>query len=664
MVEFFGLEREQKERVLGGLDQLRAGEREEVLVQALADDSPEIRHKSVVHCRRLKIWKLFPFVMWASREWRGEMRKEAKYCLLTMPADELSSLAERQLGSVVFSMRAYALELLGNLARIDDFHKVAPLLFDYKIDVRDQARKTLRLMIERQLEEETDREDPRNHPPSPQLSEAIQLLFKLADGPDRVTGAAAGDVLIDIGRRYAVDFWKGYQKLSIRGRETIFNLFGKREDPVVLAVIFQGLLVPNDSVVNKCVHILDRLFPRVGAGRLLGIVQSLPEPLLPDLARQMAQTQILDEFIGRFEGIPAPQKDFLFDLIEFVDSRPYSDFLEQCLRNSDELVVYRAVRLLKDMEGRDYTEQFMELLKKENPEILLLVLAYVQKHGSTKCIPPLTRVLAHSDERVTRLALETIFRLSREHLLARYDELSPSSRRDIVQILSRLDESFVEALSEDITRLSSMEKIHLVNILEILGQESKIQKTLKRLSQEPDERVRATVAKALRIFTEAKEKLNLTRAFLDDTDTRVRANAIETIDRVEDQEMMDRLIGLSRSPNSRERANSIKKLWELGYQDFEISLIQMLSDPDEWTRASAVWVLGEIEAPHLVHMIEEKLEDSSPAVRENAVRALGKQGSEEKIRQMTEFLEDSDRRVREAAREVMRKRLKLSYEIQ
>jgi HEAT repeat protein len=102
----------------------------------------------------------------------------------------------------------------------------------------------------------------------------------------------------------------------------------------------------------------------------------------------------------------------------------------------------------------------------------------------------------------------------------------------------------------------------------------------------------------------------------------------------------------------------------LGYQDFEISLIQMLSDPDEWTRASAVWVLGEIEAPHLVHMIEKKLDDSSPAVRENAVRALGKQGSEEKIRQMTEFLEDSDRRVREAAREVMRKRLKLSYEIQ
>jgi HEAT repeat protein len=495
------------------------------------------------------------------------------------------------------------------------------------------------------------------------LSKAIRWLYELMDGPDQINGMMAGRILVDFGALAPDVFWQRFGSMALKGRDTLARVLLQREDESALMVLYAGLLQASEQQASKCRQLLQRSLGNGIEPAHLSVLESLSEQTQARVARRMALYGLLREFLARFDRIAARQRGVVFDLLEHLDCRPYEPFLLSCLEREDDLLVYRALRLLIQLEDGGYMEEFKNLLHRSDPEILLAVLEYMRVHGDVGVIPSLSPLLAHWDERVARQTVTTVFQLSRQHLLARYEDLNESSRQEIINLLHRLDEDFVEELCEDLSRLSSQEKVHLVNILEIVGQESKIQSALLKLSREPDQRVRATVAKAIQIFSEAQKKLELTRAFLEDEDTRVRANAVESLQNVDNEEIRQRLIRMTRSPHRRERANAIKKLWDLGYRDFEMSLVQMLDEPDEWTRASAVWVLGEIEAPHLSDLVEEKLDDESAVVRENAIQALNKRGTTEQVRQLTRFLEDPDRRVREAAQMAMRQRLNLSYEI-
>jgi len=668
MIDFLALDRRQKERILQSVEKLRSEDRREVLSQALGDEEAALRQAAIEQIDRLKLAVLYPNVLWAAREAKNGVREAACRCVLALSSQELRRLVYPELGSVVPALRMFALDLLAERGDLKDLPWLLPLLSDYKIDVREQARRALKRIFERELENCRSRRSPgvsplEEAPVEPPLRSAAKVLFELADGPDRITATTAGDILIDYGNLVPGTFWREYRSLSLPGREIFTQLVASREGASGVRLLYLGLVCPEERIARPCATLLLRLMHRQGIGLHLEVLKEFKESLLAKLARQMARYELVRDLVHHFDLTPSPLKEVVFDLLEQLDCRDYVPFLESCLKQEDDLLVYRALGLLIPLERRNYVEDFRALLSRDNPEILLAVLEYLRERADPDILPDLGRLLAHEDERVGRAAIETVFQLSRRHLLARYGDLTPQGREEIIKLLHRVDESFVDALFEDIAALSSQEKVHLVNILEILGQESKIQATLLRLSKEPDQRVRATVAKALQIFSEAKQRLELTRTFLQDEDTRVRANAIESLDRVEDGGVLDRLIELTRSSNSRERANAIKKLWEQGYRDFELSLVRMLQEPDEWTRASAVWVLGEMEAPHLVELLEEALEDPGAVVRENAVRALGKQGSIEQVRRLTACLEDPDRRVREAAREVMRHRLNLSYEI-
>ena len=666
MVDFIGLEKEQKEKVLRELTRLRSDEQKEVLTQALVDENPDIVEQAIDWVESTNNSALYSNLMWIVREPKSKFRSAVISCLMALPEESFRKVITQEMGSVVFSVRYFALELLAERGDLRDFRNLLPLLFDYKIDVRIKARLALNRIIGRELKRHESRRSSGVALLESQkrdLEYAATWLFRLVDGPDQITAEAAANILIDFGNLEPEGFWKGYSRLKLRSREVLVRLFLRREDATVLRLLICGLLYQERMAADKCVWLLNRLLLKTGPAPILELLQGFSESIQVQLARRMAQSDLLGDLVHRFEMTPEHLKGVLFDFLEQVDYRMYVDFLEGCLKRENPLTVYRALRLLIPLDHRNYVEDFLPLLECGDPEVLLLVLEYLCQRADISIFPKISPLLTHSDERIVRQTVEAVFSLSRHHLLDRYKDLSAAARQEIVKLLHRMDESFVEALCEDISKLSSLEKIHLVNILEILGQESKIQATLLKLSKEPDQRVRATVAKAIQVFSLARQKIELTRTFMEDEDTRVRANVVESLDSIDDDEILKRLIQLTRSPNSRERANAIKKLWELGYRDFEISLVQMSEESDEWTRASAVWVLGEIEAPHLNDVLTNKLNDPSAVVRENAIRALGKQGSNEQIQGLIRYLEDEDRRVREAARDVMRQRLRLSYEI-
>ena len=666
MVEFLGLEKDLKVKVLKELTRLRSDEQKDVLSQALVDENPEIVNQAIELVESTNNSMLYSNLLWIARDPKSKFRSAVISCMMALPENIFREVVSREMASVVYSVRYFALELLAERGDIRDFRNLLPLLFDYKIDVRIKARLALNRIIGRELKRHENQRSSGISLPESQKKDlecAATWLFRFVEGPDQITAEAAANILIDFGNLEPQGFWQGYSRLNLKSREILIRLFLRREDSIVLRLLICGLLYEASMVTDKCAFLLNRLLHKTGPAPILDLLREFSESIQVQLARKMAQFDLLGNLVHRFEMTPEHLRGVLFDFIELVDYRVHIDFLEKCLKNENLLIVYRALRLLIPLDYRSYVEDFLPLLKCGDSEILLLILDYYRQRGDISIFPKITPLLTHSDERLVRKTVETVFGLSRRHLLDRYKDLSESARQEIVKLLHRMDGSFVDTLCEDISRLSSMEKIHLVNILEILGQESKIQATLLKLSKEPDHRVRATVAKAIQVFSQARQKLELTRTFMEDEDTRVRANIIESLDSIEDNEILRRLIQLTRSPKSRERANAIKKLWELGYRNFEISLVQMAEESDEWTRASAVWVLGEIDAPHLNNVLINKLSDPSPVVRENAIWAIGKQGTTEQIQGLISLLEDEDRRVREAARDVMRQRLRLSYKI-
>ena len=152
MVDFVALEHQQKEQVLQGLARLRAEDSREVLSQALGDEDPALRRKAIEQIGELKLDVLYPNVLWAAREDKDEVRKAACRCVLALPIEEIRRLVYPELGSVLPALRIFGLDLLAERGDLQDLQVLLPLLIDYKIDVREKARRALKRVFGGELE--------------------------------------------------------------------------------------------------------------------------------------------------------------------------------------------------------------------------------------------------------------------------------------------------------------------------------------------------------------------------------------------------------------------------------------------------------------------------------------------------------------------------------
>jgi hypothetical protein len=86
----------------------------------------------------------------------------------------------------------------------------------------------------------------------------------------------------------------------------------------------------------------------------------------------------------------------------------------------------------------------------------------------------------------------------------------------------------------------------------------------------------------------------LMQQVLNDPDARVRANAIEAIDHVQNPQYLPTLSRMARSRFNRERANAIKALHSMKIGAASHELVAMLRDVRPEHRISAMWALKEV----------------------------------------------------------------------
>jgi len=161
-------------------------------------------------------------------------------------------------------------------------------------------------------------------------------------------------------------------------------------------------------------------------------------------------------------------------------------------------------------------------------------------------------------------------------------------------------------------------------------------------------KVRATIIEILG-KTKDKKYMKTAEAALKDSDARVRANAIETLEALGGEEIVDLIYPIFQNDsNNRVKANAAKTLWKFGGIRMISALEGMLlKEKDKWQRASAAFALGEIGSIQVVKSLTQALQDTEDCVRGNAVKGLGKTQAQDVIPVIIPLLEDPSDRVRE-----------------
>jgi hypothetical protein len=170
-----------------------------------------------------------------------------------------------------------------------------------------------------------------------------------------------------------------------------------------------------------------------------------------------------------------------------------------------------------------------------------------------------------------------------------YDRLAAARRRQLGAEVRRRVPHFSESLRSKCRSGKPAERLRAISVARCLGLEANLSAEILGLSRDKDRIVRSA---ALGALGGAPGPLNrrLLMEALQDHDARVRANAVETMDRLGYDRELAGLQGRLSDANNRFRANLARAYVRLKPAVALETLEAMLASPDRSCRISALWV--------------------------------------------------------------------------
>jgi HEAT repeat protein len=129
-----------------------------------------------------------------------------------------------------------------------------------------------------------------------------------------------------------------------------------------------------------------------------------------------------------------------------------------------------------------------------------------------------------------------------------------------------------------------------------------MRQTILPLCQHPHAKVRSKAVSLIGEVPAIAPEVLLEKV-LNDTDPRVRANAIEVLEARRSDQYVQLLTQRARSSHNRERANAIKAMHRLRVSTASTQLLAMLRDQRPEHRISALWALRQIGWWQLVNEV-------------------------------------------------------------
>lgn len=280
---------------------------------------------------------------------------------------------------------------------------------------------------------------------------------------------------------------------------------------------------------------------------------------------------------------------------------------------------------LKHFQTPEGTEAMMEFLKDTEQSIILQTIELLKERDHPKLLGNFSKLLAQKDTKVRDEAHKAIAYVTRRKFIQGFDKMPAEAKYAIGTSLIKMDPSFLEDITRDLSASDQRLRVLSARILEVLCDHipPELKTNLIVAIQDPDPHVRAVVIMGLGKIG-GPSVANMLVEFLKDQDDRVRANAVEAMANVGDLSLAETILPCLYDKNNRVRANSIMTLWRLGYYQIYDAVIDMLRNPDKWMRASAAFALGELKDPRFFPVLVGCMRDPEADVRRNVIRSLGK----------------------------------------
>ncbi|HNS10832.1 MAG TPA: HEAT repeat domain-containing protein [Candidatus Ozemobacteraceae bacterium] len=301
--------------------------------------------------------------------------------------------------------------------------------------------------------------------------------------------------------------------------------------------------------------------------------------------------------------------------------------LETKLRDPDYSVRMTILKILdlKHFQNNAGTEMLLNFLKDSDSSIVLQTIERLKERDHPMIINNLTKLLASNVVEIKQAAHKAIAFVTRRKYMTGFDKMTEDARKAIGQSLIKMDTSFMEDITRDLSASDQRTRVLSAKILEVLCDHipPELKTHLIVAIQDPDPQVRAVVIMGLGKIG-GPSVSGMLVGFLKDQDDRVRANAVEAMAEVGDISLAEEILPCLYDDNNRVRANTIITLWKLGYYQIYEPVIEMMRHPDRWMRASAAFALGELKDSRFFPILIQAIRDPEPDVRRNVIKALGK----------------------------------------
>lgn len=261
------------------------------------------------------------------------------------------------------------------------------------------------------------------------------------------------------------------------------------------------------------------------------------------------------------------------------------------LGDSDERIVRMAARELVRRKPKDYENSLLQLM-------------------------------THSSSSVRRVISRAIGQTGFEQFWQRFDKLERTMRKQAGRAMLKLLPDAVLRLQRRLISGPVEQRIKAMQIAQELDLAEPLRDTLLHLCADPHPRLRSKAVMALGRIGRVPAETLIDR-LMNDSDARVRANAIEVLGSKVNESLIPVLVQRARAANNRERGNAIKALHALNVGGMNEQLLGMLRDARAEHRASALWVLKKTGLWQLLSEVGKLAKaDNDQRVRRSALSVL------------------------------------------
>ena len=234
----------------------------------------------------------------------------------------------------------------------------------------------------------------------------------------------------------------------------------------------------------------------------------------------------------------------------------------------------------------------------------------------------LLKLMTTATPSVRRVIGRAIGQAGFENYWQRFDRLDRATRRQAGKAMLKLLPDAVQRLQRRALAGAPEQRVKALQIIQELGIASAMQEALMQLCTDSNPRIRSKAVTALGEVPTAPSDL-LVERLLNDTDARVRANAVEVLEARGDPQFVPVLAQRAMASTGRERANAIKAMHRMKVGAAGSSLLTMLRDERPEHRISALWALRQIGWWQLLNEVGNLAKaDGNVRVRRYAVGVL------------------------------------------